>query len=127
MSSTQPEGAEKGEGAGPGLLEKIKKGVAEIEAVEARADEYLLKFGTSIGGFLRDAITIAPPEGEGGEEGEVVFEAAKEGGKKQILCVPPACTWSVILTVGGQHYPSRRATPSPAYQPCPLQVRSGGR
>jgi len=96
LSSAQQEGTEKGEGTGPGLFDKIKKGVAEIEAVEARADEYLLKFGTSIGGFLRDAITIAPPvvaEGEEGEKGEVVFEAAKEGGKKQILYVYPPANW----------------------------------
>lgn len=73
-----------------GLLEKLRKGasakIAEIEAVEARADEYLIKFGSNIGNFLRDAITIAPPT-EGEEKGEVVFEAkgSGENAQKQIL------------------------------------------
>ena len=71
------------------LLEKIKKGasqrIKEIEAAEARADEYLLKFGTSIGGFLKDAVTIAPPP-ETGDSGEMLFEARAEGEKKvQVL------------------------------------------
>jgi hypothetical protein len=69
----------------------LKKGasqrIAEIEAVEARADEYLVKFGSSIGGFLRDAITISPPTTDAeGAKGEVVFEAqAGDGKKKHIL------------------------------------------
>jgi hypothetical protein len=66
---------------GDGVLQKIKKGVAEIEAAEARADEYLAKFGSSIGGFLRDAITISPPAN--GEE-EVVMQTGEDK-KKQIF------------------------------------------
>lgn len=77
-----------------GLLQKLRKGAAqrihEIEAAEARADEYLLKFGSNIGSFLRDAVTIAPPQtadGAGADTKEVLFEA--KGGEKQILCVRP--------------------------------------
>ncbi|KAF8246751.1 hypothetical protein K440DRAFT_585365 [Wilcoxina mikolae CBS 423.85] len=71
------------------LLEKLRKGasqkIAEIEAAEARADEYLVKFGSSIGGFLRDAITIAPPSSKE-DKGEVVFEAkGADDAKKQIF------------------------------------------
>jgi len=73
------------------LLEKLRKGasqrIAEIEAAEARADEYLVKFGSSIGGFLRDAVTIAPPSSQE-DKGEVVFEAkGADDAKKQILFV----------------------------------------
>jgi hypothetical protein len=65
---------------GDGVFEKIKKGVAEIEAAEARADEYLAKFGCSIGGFLRDAITISPPA-----KGEEEVVQTGEHKKKQIF------------------------------------------
>ncbi|KAH0614884.1 uncharacterized protein H6S33_000520 [Morchella sextelata] len=73
-----------------GLLSKLKKGAAqrisEIEAAEARADEYLLRFGTNIGNFLKEAVTIRPPEGsdEATGEKEVVFEQKGEEGKRQI-------------------------------------------
>lgn len=75
-----------------GLLSKLRKGAAqrisEIEAAEARADEYLLRFGTNIGNFLNEAVTIRPPEGsEEGFDGvrkDVVFEQKGEDGKRQI-------------------------------------------
>ncbi|KAF8453298.1 hypothetical protein BGX38DRAFT_413267 [Terfezia claveryi] len=51
-----------------GLMERLKKNAAkrieEIEKAEAKADEYLLKWGTTIGNFLKEAVTVAPPEGE---------------------------------------------------------------
>lgn len=75
-----------------GLLSKLRKGAAqkisEIEAAEARADEYLLRFGANIGNFLKEAVTIRPPEGSenglGGDEKELVFEQKGEEGKRQI-------------------------------------------
>ncbi|PUU72646.1 hypothetical protein B9Z19DRAFT_1008907 [Tuber borchii] len=82
---------EKGKPQGEGLLSKLKKGavqrISELEAAEARADEYLLKFGSNIGSFLRDAVTIAPPEEKVGADGsrEIVFEAkGMDEGKRQI-------------------------------------------
>lgn len=82
---------ENGKPQGEGLLSKLKKGavqrISELEAAEARADEYLLKFGSNIGSFLRDAVTIAPPEEKVGADGsrEVVFEAkGMDEGKRQI-------------------------------------------
>jgi len=51
-----------------GLMERLKKNAAkrieEMEKAEAKADEYLLKWGTTIGNFLKEAVTVAPPEGE---------------------------------------------------------------
>lgn len=75
-----------------GLLSKLKKGAAqrisEMEAAEARADEYLLRFGANIGNFLKEAVTIRPPEGSGGgldgDKKELVFEQKGEEGKRQI-------------------------------------------
>lgn len=73
-----------------GLLSKLRKGAAqrisEIEAAEARADEYLLRFGANIGNFLKEAVTIRPPEGSeespDGDKKELVFDQA--GGKRKI-------------------------------------------
>jgi len=81
------DGARTGQGQ-EGLLSKLKKGaaqrIADIEAAEARADEYLLKFGSNIGSFLKDAVTIAPPD-DNQEGREVLFEAkGMEEGKRQI-------------------------------------------
>lgn len=75
-----------------GLLSKLKKGAAqrisEMEAAEARADEYLLRFGANIGNFLKEAVTIRPPEGSegglGGDKKELMFEQKGEEGKRQI-------------------------------------------
>lgn len=74
------------------MLSKLRKGAAqkisEIEAAEARADEYLLRFGANIGNFLKEAVTIRPPEGSenglGVDEKELVFEQKGEEGKRQI-------------------------------------------
>ncbi|KAI5787757.1 hypothetical protein FPQ18DRAFT_238790, partial [Pyronema domesticum] len=82
------EGQDKGKEKEETLLQRLKvtaeKKIAEIEEAEKRADAYLLKFGESIGGFLRDAVTIAPPSEKEGDE--VVFEAkGAEDQKKQIF------------------------------------------
>lgn len=80
-----------GQGQGEGFIAMLKanavKGIGEIEKVEARADEYLLKWGSTIGNFLKEAVMIAPPEGEefsdgvvGGQRGdEVLFEQGGVG------------------------------------------------
>lgn len=90
------------EEGGEGFLETLKKNAAkrieEIEKAEAKADEYLLKWGGTIGNFLKEAVTIAPPEGgefadeaagQGGDGADVLFDqgagvAGEEGGKRQI-------------------------------------------
>lgn len=55
----------------------------EIEKAEDAADEALLKFGTNIRNFLRDAVTIAPPAA-GSEESTVLFESKDAQGKRVI-------------------------------------------
>ncbi|KAF2453833.1 hypothetical protein BDY21DRAFT_310090 [Lineolata rhizophorae] len=65
----------------------------DIERAEDAADEALLKFGANIRNFLRDAVTIAPPEaggasgagaagGQGAEGGEVLFESKDAEGRR---------------------------------------------
>ena len=58
----------------------------KIEKAEDAADEALLKFGTNIRSFLRDAVTIAPPaEGASdAEKGTVMFESKDSSGKKVV-------------------------------------------
>ena len=92
----QDQGQESGEGFIAMLKANAVKGIGEIEKAEAKADEYLLKWGSTIGNFLKEAVMIAPPEGEGFSEGvvggqrreEVLFEqggtGAGEEGKRQI-------------------------------------------
>ncbi len=63
------------------------KRLKDIERAEDRADEALLKFGTNIRNFLRDAVTIAPPDSAlGGDAGssQVLFESRDAEGKRVI-------------------------------------------
>lgn len=56
----------------------------EIEKAEDAADEALLKFGTNIRNFLRDAVTIAPPTGDDQQGSTVLFESKDAHGKRVI-------------------------------------------
>ena len=74
------------------------KRLKEIQRAEDAADEALLKFGTNIRNFLRDAVTIAPPSfdddeltsgqgaTQGGEPqgGKVLFESKDAEGRRVI-------------------------------------------
>ena len=63
------------------------KRIKDIEKVEDAADEALLRFGTNIRQFLRDAVAIAPPsEGAAGTKnnGGVLFESKDSSGKRVI-------------------------------------------
>lgn len=73
-----------------GMLARFRteaaKRLKDIEKAEDAADEALLKFGTNIRNFLRDAVTIAPPA-EGAELGpngkaKVLFESKGDDGKR---------------------------------------------
>jgi hypothetical protein len=56
----------------------------EIEKAEDAADEALLKFGTNIRNFLRDAVTIAPPAA-GAEAGSTVLFESKDAQGKRVI------------------------------------------
>jgi hypothetical protein len=62
------------------------KRLKDIEKAEDAADEALLKFGTNIRNFLRDAVSIAPPteETDNDGHGKVLFESKDQDGKRVI-------------------------------------------
>lgn len=63
------------------------KRLKDIERAEDAADEALLRFGTNIRNFLRDAVTIAPPpehSDETNSNGPVLFESRDSSGKRVI-------------------------------------------
>lgn len=62
------------------------KRLKDIEKAEDAADEALLRFGTNIRNFLRDAVTIAPPTEEKEKDGssKVLFESKDSEGKRVI-------------------------------------------
>lgn len=73
-----------------GLISRFRteaaKRLKEIERAEDAADEALIKFGTNIRNFLRDAVTIAPPSAETNKDGtqKVLFESKDQDGKRVI-------------------------------------------
>lgn len=73
-----------------GILSRFRseasKRLKDIEKAEDAADEALLKFGSNISNFLRDAVTIAPPESgsEADKNGDVLFESKDSSGKKVV-------------------------------------------
>ncbi|KAI4166833.1 MAG: hypothetical protein LQ343_007711 [Gyalolechia ehrenbergii] len=77
-----------------GLLARFRteaaKRLKEVQKAEDAADEALLKFGTNVRNFLKDAVTIAPPsetdkknEGKDGSS-RVLFESKDQDGKRVI-------------------------------------------
>ncbi|KAJ4376406.1 hypothetical protein N0V83_001689 [Neocucurbitaria cava] len=73
-----------------GILSRFRseatKRLKDIEKAEDAADEALLKFGSNLRNFLRDAVTIAPPEAgsEADKNGDVLFESKDSSGKKVV-------------------------------------------
>ena len=88
----------KGEGEGPSedekkmqetetFLDKFKaeaaKRLKDVQAAEDAADEALLRFGTNIRSFLRDAVVITEPDDDQ-QPGEVLFESKDKSGKRVV-------------------------------------------
>ena len=71
-----------------GVLARLRieasKRLKDIEKAEDAADEALLKFGTNIRNFLRDAVSIAPPNGDTKDSSTVLFESKDAQGKRVI-------------------------------------------
>lgn len=72
-----------------GVLARLKSEAAsrlvEIQKAEDAADEALLKFGTNIRNFLKDAVSIAPATNNGeGQSNPVLFESKDAEGKRVI-------------------------------------------
>lgn len=65
------------------LRSEAAKRLKEIEKAEDAADQALLTFGTNIRNFLRDAVSIAPPE-DAKEGSTILFESKDAQGKRVI-------------------------------------------
>jgi hypothetical protein len=78
------EALKESEGVLARLRTEAAKRLKEIEKAEDAADEALLKFGTNIRNFLKDAVTIAPPSEEAGQGNTVLFESKDASGKRVI-------------------------------------------
>ncbi|CEJ91146.1 hypothetical protein VHEMI06879 [[Torrubiella] hemipterigena] len=68
------------------ILTRLRTGAAkrlkDLQRAEDAADEALLKFGGNVRDFLRDAITVAAPEGS--DESSILFESKDSEGKRVI-------------------------------------------
>lgn len=65
------------------LRTEAAKRLKDLQSAEDAADEALLRFGTNVRDFLRDAIQVAPPA-EGADSSEVLFESKDASGKRVI-------------------------------------------
>ncbi|KAL8832941.1 MAG: hypothetical protein Q9170_004644 [Blastenia crenularia] len=86
---TESEALRESEGLIARFRTEATKRLKEVQKAEDAADEALLKFGTNVRNFLRDAVTIAPPsedEKSKGEDGpsKVLFESKDQDGKRVI-------------------------------------------
>lgn len=78
------EALKESEGVLARLRTEAAKRLKDIQEAEDAADEALLKFGTNIRNFLKDAVSIAPPsEGSNGKS-TVLFESKDASGKRVI-------------------------------------------
>ncbi|KIV99308.1 uncharacterized protein PV09_08969 [Verruconis gallopava] len=68
------------------LRSEAARRLKEAQKLEDAADEQLLQWGTSIGNFFKDAISIAPPSTEDLEKGkgEVLFASKDAEGKRVV-------------------------------------------
>ncbi|KAF2760363.1 BSD-domain-containing protein [Pseudovirgaria hyperparasitica] len=72
-----------------GLLSRFRseaqKRLKDIEKAEDAADEALLKFGSNIRNYLREAVVVAPPDtSEGADNSKVLFESKDAEGRRVI-------------------------------------------
>ncbi|ATY58917.1 BSD domain-containing [Cordyceps militaris] len=65
------------------LRTEAAKRLKDLQSAEDAADEALLRFGSNVRDFLRDAIQVAPPA-EGAEDSTVLFESKDASGKRVI-------------------------------------------
>lgn len=65
------------------LQAEASKRLKEIQKAEDAADEALLKFGTNIRNFLRDAVTVSAPSSDG-KQSTVIFESKDASGKRVV-------------------------------------------
>lgn len=71
-----------------GLIAKFRseatKRLKDVQRAEDAADEALMRFGTNIRNFLRDAVTVAPPSEDSQNSSKVLYESKDQDGKRAI-------------------------------------------
>ena len=87
---TESESLRESEGLIARFRSEATKRLKEVQKAEDAADEALLKFGTNVRNFLRDAVTVAPPSADDakknkdGSSSKVLFESKDQDGKRVI-------------------------------------------
>ncbi|KAL2049808.1 hypothetical protein ABVK25_009903 [Lepraria finkii] len=83
---TESEALQDSEGVISRFRAEATKRLKDLEKAEEAADAAIFKFGANIGGFLRDAVTIAPPTEETNKDGsrKILFESKDQDGKRVI-------------------------------------------
>ncbi|KAF7552485.1 hypothetical protein G7046_g7401 [Stylonectria norvegica] len=66
------------------LRSEAAKRLRDLQKAEDAADEALLKFGGNVRNFLRDAISVAPPQNSDEQGSTVLFESKDAQGKRVI-------------------------------------------
>jgi hypothetical protein len=67
------------------LRSEAAKRLKDIQHAEDAADEALLKFGTNLRDFLKDAVRIAPPSEDAGKQGSTVLFESKDASGKRVI------------------------------------------
>ncbi|KAK1969357.1 BSD domain-containing protein [Colletotrichum eremochloae] len=66
------------------LRSEAAKRLKDLQKAEDAADEALLRFGTNISNFLKEAVSIAPPSDSSNQGSTVLFESKDAQGKRVI-------------------------------------------
>jgi hypothetical protein len=81
---TESEALRESEGLISRFRSEATKRLKDVRKAEDAADEALLKFGTNIRNFLRDAVTVAAPSEDSHGSNNVLFESKDQDGKRVI-------------------------------------------
>ena len=81
---TESEAMKESEGFIAKFRAEAAKRLKDVQKAEDAADEALLKFGTNIRNFLKDAVTVAPPSEDNKGSSKVLFESKDQDGKRVI-------------------------------------------
>lgn len=79
------EALKESEGVLARLRTEAAKRLKDIQHAEDAADEALLKFGTNLRDFLKDAVSIAPPTAESSKDGNTVLFESKDASGKRVI------------------------------------------
>ena len=86
-ASSESKSAAETEGMVSRFRSEAAKRLKDLEKAEEAADAAILRFGSNLGNFLKDAVTVtAPSDDESGKDakGKVLFESKGEDGKRVI-------------------------------------------